>query len=1119
MRPNATVYRIHDKSQQKDKKLQSCKFCGRAHVWGKSNCPAYNKVCSACNKPNHFSKMCSTLKNNSSQPEKTKKKRDVHNIREEEKEDSSDEEWINKISIGPEQKQVKCKMIVENELVTFQVDTGSCVNIIPRKYVNENEIQNTNTILKTWNKSDYSPIGECRQTIYNPKNKKKYNVNFVVCHNNFTPIIGLTASEKMQLIEIKNNNFERTHAIEKNTTGKEDNIDQEIGRFEGVYSFKLKEGYKPTIMPSRRTPIAIRDKEKEELDRLTKLKVITPIQEPTEWVSQTVVVKKPSGKIRICLDPQELNKALIRERYVLPTLDDTLHELTQSSVFSKFDLAHGYWHVELDETSSKMTTFQTSYGRYRWLRLPFGVTVAAEVFQRKLIEALSDLNGVLCVADDIIVHGKNDEEHDKNLKKFLQRCEDKGIKLNQDKSEIKVNHMTFMGHKISEKGLEVDPEKIKAIEEFPAPKNVSELRTFLGMVNFISKFIPKLSNVLHPIHNLLKKDVEWTWTDSQRGAFKKIKFLISEHNKLAIYDPKLDINLENDASEYGLGSVLLQNGKPIAYASRTLSSSERNYAQIEKEMLAVVFGLNKFHNYVYGRNITITTDHKPLTFIVKKPLSKAPKRIQSLLLKIQDYSFDLQYKQGTKIPIADALSRGPLEEISTVHMMSNLEETPLNKNSLLMFKDATEKDPTLSTLKNTISKGWPEEKNNVPSEIRPYFYHREEMSIENGIILRGERIIVPNSLRHEMKKKIHTGHMGINSCLRRARTHLYWPGMSNDIRIFVENCPTCSADHQRQPTQPLYAHKIPRRPWQKLGIDIFTIKSRNYLVTVDYYSQFFEVDFLPSMTSSTIIHKMKAHFARYGLPEVIFSDNGRQMTSKEFQDFCTEYDIKHETSSPGNSKANGMAEAAVKTAKKLMLRSLKNHEDPYLALLCHRNTPQEDLEVTPAQRLMGRRTRTLIPTTQSLLQPATVDSDKFIRKKEGKQAKMCSKYASRPVLPHLTSNDIVRMQPIDGSKEWKQAKVVSPVKNNPRSYIVEDAQGQQYRRDRQYLRHKPNHLTQSSDIHASPPSPASDDQPTPSQPPSPTPQTESDVSQGNKTNETFITRAGRVCKKPIRYPK
>ena len=402
--------------------------------------------------------------------------------------------------------------------------------------------------------------------------------------------------------------------------------------------------------------------------------------------------------------------------------------------------------------------------------------------------------------------------------------------------------------------------------------------------------------------------------------------MIAECAILTIFNPENDVYIENDASEYGLGSVLIQNKRPVAYASRTLTPCERNYAQIEKEMLAIVFGLKKFHHYIYGRKFVVVTDHKPLTCIIKKPLNKTSKRLQSMILKIQDYSFDLFYRKGTEIPVPDALSRSPVSDSISheVNFVSNLAYSPIKLDHFARIREATDRDPILHELKTVVSKGWPDSKHQMSPYINPYFSFRDEITIENGILLRGERIIIPKSLQYEMKNKVHSGYLGINSCLRRARTYLYWPGMSAEIRQFVENCNTCSSFHMKQATQPLFMHEIPDRPWQKLGIDLFSIKNRNYLVTVDYFSQFFEVDYLSDTTSLTILSKLQAHFARYGLPDKIISDNAPQLTSKDFEDFCTRYQVVHETISPGNSKANGAAEAAVKIAKNMMKKCNKD---------------------------------------------------------------------------------------------------------------------------------------------------------------------------------------------------
>ena len=516
----------------------------------------------------------------------------------------------------------------------------------------------------------------------------------IICHNQFTQIIGFEASEQMKLINLHEYNFERTYSIK--TEEFSDAFKDELGTLPGEQTLKIKDGAQPSVMANRRVPVALKPALKEELTRLAEMKVIEPVEEPTECVSQAVITKKKSGSgVRLCIDPQELSKALLGEHYIIPIFEDTLHELSNSKLFSKVDLASGYWHIKLDEYSSKLTTFQTCIERFKWLRLPFSLSVSAEILQRKLFCALNDLHGVRCIADDIIIHGKDEAEHDTKMNRILDRCQQQGIKLNRDKCELKMKSVSFMGHIINEKGIEMDHIKVKAVNEFPTPQNVSQLKSFLGLLNFFSKFIPKQSDILHPLNNLLKNDVPWMWSKAQQEAFDNTKKQLREYSMLAFYDPKKNLLVENDASEYGLGSVLMQDLKPIAIASRTLSQSENNYAQIGKEMLAILFGLEKCHHYVYGRNIKISTDHKLLVSIIKKSLSKAPKRLQSMLLKTQGYTFDLCFKPGKTLTVADALSRAPLSEkvsdsIATVCSITNYEDIPLKKERFKQIRAETE---------------------------------------------------------------------------------------------------------------------------------------------------------------------------------------------------------------------------------------------------------------------------------------------------------------------------------------------------------------------------------------------------------------------------------------------
>ena len=325
------------------------------------------------------------------------------------------------------------------------------------------------------------------------------------------------------------------------------------------------------------------------------------------------------------------------------------------------DLSAGYWHVELDEESSYLTMFQTCFGRYRYLRLSFGINRSSEYFEKKLLMSLEGLPGVKVVADDVVIHGKTQEDHDANLAVFLRRCQEIGIKLNPDMLDLGTSLLTFMGHKISAERVHPDPEKVAAITKLRAPQDLAELRCFIGMVNYLSKFVPHITAKMHPFHNLLKKDVTWSWSSAKQDAFEGVLQMLSTAPVLAYYNPTKPLLIENDACEYGLGSALIQNGKPVAYASQSLSDAEDRYTQIEKEMLAVSYGLEKFHHYTFGREVEVVTDHKALIAIAAKPLSRAPRRLQNLLLRAQKYDFKFTWKPSNQIPLADALSRAPID--------------------------------------------------------------------------------------------------------------------------------------------------------------------------------------------------------------------------------------------------------------------------------------------------------------------------------------------------------------------------------------------------------------------------------------------------------------------------
>ena len=665
-----TVNKVQTTSQKPYKRttpirtnVQSCKFCGTQHVYAKEKCPAWGKTCKSCYKLNHFAKMCHQTGKGKMPTTSRYQNKQVHGVDETDSEDST--EWVNALHSPQQDRNVKCEMLIATRPVTFQIDTGASVNLLPEHYIPKTSvIHPTTKQLTMWNGTKLKPVGVCRIHLKNPRNRKKYNVEFVVVKENSMPLIGLSAAQQMRLVTINEHNLHRVASVALSDDFA-DVFDKDIGTLQGEVHLRTDDSVIPTVMPTRRIPIAVRPKLEEELNRLVKLGVIAPVEEPTPWVNQIVITQKKSGELRICLDPRELNKALMREHYTLPVLDDVLHELKDSRVFTKADLSAGYWHVMLDRESSVLTTFQTCFGRYRFLRLPFGTCVSSEIFQKKLLEALDGLENVICIADDVIIHSRNHEDHDTHLTNFLLRCREKGIKLNKDKLQLRMPEISFMGHQITAEGLQTDPEKVRAVNDMDAPRNVEELRRFLGMINYLGRFLPNVTTVTEPLHNLIRQDTPWSWSEVQQRSFDEVKKLLTQAPVLAFYDVNKPLTLENDACEYGLGAAIFQEGRPIAYASRTLTEAERRYAQIEKETLALVYGLEKFHQYTYGRHLDVVTDHKPLVAILSKPLSKAPRRLQSLILRTQKYDFSLTFQPGKSVVTADTLSRAPVQSCGT----------------------------------------------------------------------------------------------------------------------------------------------------------------------------------------------------------------------------------------------------------------------------------------------------------------------------------------------------------------------------------------------------------------------------------------------------------------------
>ncbi|CAG4976944.1 unnamed protein product [Colias eurytheme] len=826
-----------------------------------------------------------------------------------------------------------------------------------------------------------------------------------------------------------------------------------IGELPGFHRIIVDERVPPVVRSARKIPIKLRPKLKEELNRLQQLNIIMPVSEPTDWVSNIVLVEKPDGKLRICLDPKFLNEAIKRCHFQLPTLDEIIANLSGANYFSVLDASKGFYMLKLDYDSSKLCTFATPFGRYRFLRLPFGISSACEVFH-SVMHRLFACEGVETYVDDVLVYGKTKEEHDERLHKVLQCAVANGVRFNRDKCKFGVREVKFLGHIFNSNGIKPDPDRIRVIRDMSIPVNRKELERFLGMSNYVSRFIPNYAKLVEPLRSLLKNNVQFDWHEIHTKAYNKIKTSLMNAPSLRFYDPNKQVTVSVDASAFGLGACLLQEGRPVAFAARALTPAESRWAQIEKEMLAIVYGCSKFHQFVYGHtNVIVESDHKPLESIFKKPLNDIPIRLQRLLLKLQRYSLNVCYVPGKLMFIADTLSRTKLDNLHSTedkiqkdvegHVNLIIQNTGFSDEKLKLVENETRNDVGLCKAMDYYKTGWPHTKALLDGSAKVYWDIRDEFHVIKNIAFKNHRVIIPTSLRKEMINRIHEGHLGIDKCKNRARDVMWWPGMSADIERAVRRCGVCAQHRAEQPREPLLPHPQPDTPWEVLAADIFQIKNKYFILVVDYYSKYVEVASLRDITSGSVIKQLKDMFSRHGIPKRLISDNGLQFTSGEFKNFSEAWGFRHVTSSPYYPRSNGLAERNVQTVKKLLIKAEQDGTDPYLALLNFRNTPISGEIYSSAQLLMGRRLNTRLPVCSNLLRPKLPSRGKVAIKRAEKTKKSSSFYNqhTRKLKP-LNNNDFVRIRDGQGMSHsrWVPARVEGPAAE-PRSYWVRTPDG------------------------------------------------------------------------------
>ena len=837
---------------------------------------------------------------------------------------------------------------------------------------------------------------------------------------------------------------------------------QGLGTFENEYDIKLKEDAVPVAHAPRRVPDKLKTKLKLKLDHMIKTGIIEKAKGFSPWVNHLVTVEKKDVEksLRVCIDPKELNRSIENEHAYIPNFDEIASKLHDMKYFSVLDLKDGYWHVKLSPKSREYCTFATPYGNYRFLRMPFGIKTGPSVFQNMNYENFGDIDGVLIYFDDIMIHGRTKEEHDEILRKVLQRARERNVRFNVNKIQIASEQVRYLGHIFSHNEIKPDPDRLKAIEKMGRPKNKKDLQTFLGVANYLRPFLPNLSELTAPLRELLMKNVIFLWTELHDRVVNEIKNHIMNSKILVPFDVTQDIVIQCDASQNGLGCCLLQNGKPISFASRSLSSAERNYSQIEKEMLSIIFACQKFNFYTYGRSVKVINDHKPLLGIMDKEIHKiASAKLQRMRLKLLNFDIKLQYAPGKTIVLADYLSRymnedeESSEDKTITESVLSINATDERKNEL---QEETEKDEIFKKMKEYCRYGWPNSKEKCPEQLRYLFKMRNDILLDDEILFYKDRIMIPKTMRKMILTKLHGPHFGIKKTMKRAQNSVFWPNITNDIEQVVSHCRICQENAPMNQKEPLIPHEIPNEPFKKIACDILDHKGSNYLAVVDFYSNWIELIKLKRKTAYEINIELLRIFTRFGYPHIIIADNV-PFGSYECKEFAKKHDMKFVTTSPRYPQSNGMADKAVDICK-MILKKSQSEEEILQALLAYRTTPIKNMIYTPAQLVQSRNLRNDLPMHENKFKPKLcVDVEIQHQNKQMKSKEIYDKSAKPR--PEFKENEDVLFR---NNNKWHSGKILKK-HETPRSYVIEQSDGRAFRRNTRHMRRLLNDSDQNNE--------------------------------------------------------
>ena len=961
------------------KSSYSCYSCGSTEH-SRNQCRFRNVVCSRCKRTGHIARVC--------------KKGNTQNNRVEQRLDSDavflEEDLFTVFDVNSLfTSEISVPVQIENEECCMQLDTGCALSLAPmafyEKFCSHIPLTPTAVKLSTYTGEKIQPLGKINVTVTYAGTE--YSLPLLVVPQGCGALFGRNWLRHIKLDWNKLPGIEsqvpcparaRCAEITDNNKTLEGLLSQYDELFEpqlGCYTGEpvvLNESTGAKFHKARPVPYALQKRVENALLKMEKDGVIERVSSATSAAPIVTVGKKDGDEVRVCGDfSVTYNSCANVETYPMPKIEDMHSALRGCTVFSVLDLKQAYHQIPVSKDSQKYLTINTHMGLFAFKRLPNGIHSGPAIFQRIMDGLLADIPKAVSRLDDILIAGTDYQDHLNTLSQVLERLLKYGFKLNKAKCKFLQSSVVYLGHLIDSAGLHPTMDKLAAVRDAPPPKDAVALKSFLGLIMFYSRFMPHHSTVLAPLNSLLKKNVPWRWTKTEDNAFMAAKNLLLNSRTLVHYDETLPLVLSCDASSYGAGAVLSHviNGKhqPIAFASCTLTETQRNYSQLEKEAFSIIFGLKRFHQYLCGRSFTILTDHRPLLTLLgphRAVPAHTASRLQRWALILASYHYKIEYRSTAAHADADSMSRLPLPQTWSPNSENVecyfFEASVVTNVTAEMVKKKTQVDPILSLVYRYVQNGWP---SIVDASLVPYKNKQDELTIHQGCLLWGTRVVVPSSLRNEVLTELHETHPGMTRMKGLSRSYVWWPKIDSDIEKTVSTCLVCQKIRSEPVQAPVHPWTFPSKPWSRIHIDFAgPISGTTYLVVVDAYNKFPEVVKMTSTTSTATVNALRDIFSRYGLPEIMVSDNGPQFIASEFQQFCRKNGIMHRTSAAYKPSTNGQAERVVQILMSAIAQARVTKQDVNVvlarSLLVYRNTPHTTTGEAPSVLLMGRKLRT-----------------------------------------------------------------------------------------------------------------------------------------------------------------